>query len=154
MEHYLMDAPSRNRSQRIADTVATFEREVDLWVATASDGTPYLIPLSYLWDGETFLISTPAASLTARNLTSGGGVRLGIGPTRDVILIDATVTTFRADQLASGEADQFATRTGFDPREESNEYVYFRLTPLRIQAWREANELSGRNLMRDGRWLD
>jgi hypothetical protein len=32
-------------------------------------------------------------------------------------------------------------------------YRWFRITPRRIQAWREANELAGRTLMRDGRWL-
>jgi hypothetical protein len=29
-----------------------------------------------------------------------------------------------------------------------------RLRPERIQAWRESNELAGRQLMRDGEWLD
>jgi len=27
------------------------------------------------------------------------------------------------------------------------------LRPLRVQAWREANEIAGRTLMRDGAWL-
>jgi hypothetical protein len=43
---------------------------------------------------------------------------------------------------------------GFDPREEAQTFAYFRLTPERIQAWREANELSGRELMQNGAWLD
>jgi hypothetical protein len=28
------------------------------------------------------------------------------------------------------------------------------LRPERIQAWREADEIAGRTLMRDGAWLD
>jgi hypothetical protein len=32
-------------------------------------------------------------------------------------------------------------------------YRWFRITPRRIQAWREENELQDRELMRDGRWL-
>jgi len=28
------------------------------------------------------------------------------------------------------------------------------VTPVRIDAWREADELDGRELMREGRWLD
>jgi hypothetical protein len=32
-------------------------------------------------------------------------------------------------------------------------YRWFRISPRRIQAWREANELAGRELMRDDRWL-
>ena len=50
--------------------------------------------------------------------------------------------------------DAHARATGFDPRTLSEEYVYLRITPRTIQAWREANELAGRLLMRDGRWLD
>jgi len=30
---------------------------------------------------------------------------------------------------------------------------WFRISPQRIQAWREVDELPGRELMRDGRWL-
>jgi hypothetical protein len=32
-------------------------------------------------------------------------------------------------------------------------YRWFRISPRRIQAWREVNELPDRELMRDGRWL-
>ena len=32
-------------------------------------------------------------------------------------------------------------------------YVFVRLRPIRIQAWREADELAGRTIMRDGEWL-
>jgi hypothetical protein len=61
-------------------------------VASASaDGAPYLVPLSFDWDGEAPLVATP--------------------------------------------------------------YRWFRISPRRIQAWREVNELSDRELMRDGRWL-
>jgi hypothetical protein len=49
--------------------------------------------------------------------------------------------------------DAHAAATGFDPRKDPEEYVYLRITPRLIQAWREANELSGRRLMRSGRWL-
>jgi hypothetical protein len=38
-------------------------------------------------------------------------------------------------------------------RTEPGDYVYLRVTPTEIRAWREANELSGRLLMRDGVWL-
>jgi NADPH-dependent FMN reductase len=36
---------------------------------------------------------------------------------------------------------------------EYNPSMPGRLRPRRIQAWREENELAGRDLMRDGRWL-
>ena len=46
-----------------------------------------------------------------------------------------------------------AARTGFDPRALATPYRWFRISPRRIQAWREVNELPDRELMRDGRWL-
>jgi hypothetical protein len=49
--------------------------------------------------------------------------------------------------------DAHATASGFDPRELTTEYVYLRITPSLIQAWRESNELDGRDLMLEGRWL-
>src|SRR5437588_309012 len=79
--------PARGPEQRKQDTLRRLEEDVDLWVATA-DGAPYLIPLSFLWDGTTLLIATVDASPTGRNLRATGRVRLGLGPTRDVVLID------------------------------------------------------------------
>jgi hypothetical protein len=42
---------------------------------------------------------------------------------------------------------------GFDPRALATPYRWFRISPRRIQAWREMNELPDRELMRDGRRL-
>jgi hypothetical protein len=57
------------------------------------------------------------------------------------------------DALPRERGDRFAERTGFDPRVETSQYRWFRISPRRIQAWREVNELADRELMRDGRWL-
>jgi len=149
-----MNPPTRTREQRLADTRRRLEQDVDIWVATAEPaGIPYLVPLSYLWDGETILVSTPAGSPTGRNLQATGQVRLALGPTRDVVMVEASVEVIVAATLPTTVGDAFAARTGFDPREERKPYLYFRLHPRRIQAWREANELPGRDLMRDGVWL-
>jgi nitroimidazol reductase NimA-like FMN-containing flavoprotein (pyridoxamine 5'-phosphate oxidase superfamily) len=145
----------RTPEQRKDDTLHRLDTDVDCWVATAGgeSGTPWLIPLSFLWDGESLLIATPAASPTARNLVSSGKVRLGIGPTRDLVLIEGVARAVAAADLAAETGDAFAAKTGFDPRELKTPYTYFRIVPKRIQAWREADELEGRDLMRDGRWL-
>jgi Pyridoxamine 5'-phosphate oxidase len=149
-----MNPPARTRAQRQADTRQRLEQDVDIWVATAEPaGVPYLVPLSYLWDGETILVSTPAESPTGRNLQSTGQARLALGPTRDVVMIEASVEVIPSAKLPTAVGDAFAARAGFDPREERKPYHYFRLHPRRIQAWREANELAGRDLMRDGVWL-
>jgi hypothetical protein len=56
-----------------------------------------------------------------------------------------------ATDIPAETGDAFAAKTGFEPRELTG-YLYFRIRPQRIQAWREANELAGRELMRDGHW--
>jgi hypothetical protein len=149
-----VNPPARTRHQRREDTRRRLEQDVDLWLATADPaGNPYLVPLSYLWDGEAVLVSTPAENPTGRNLQATGRARLALGPTRDVVMIEASVEVIPSAKLPTALGDAFATRTGFDPREEPKPYLYFRLHPRRIQAWREANELPGRDLMRDGEWL-
>jgi hypothetical protein len=145
-------AEPRSREQRRRDTEYRLTTDVDLWVATASpDGVPWLIPLSFEWDGETVLLATAANSPTGRNLATGA-VRLGLGDVRDVSMIDGVVEVLAMDALPRERGDRFATRTGFDPRGLPG-YRWFRVTPHRVRSWREENELSGRELMRDGRWL-
>ena len=150
-----MTPAARTPAQRRRDTLDRLEHDVDAWVATADarGGTPWLIPLSFLWDGATLLVATPSASTTSRNLLATGHVRVGIGPTRDVILIEGTATALEASRISEEVAAAFAAKTGFDPRVESNPYLYFRIQPHRIQAWREENELQDRLLMRDGTWI-
>ncbi|WP_406162902.1 pyridoxamine 5'-phosphate oxidase family protein [Streptomyces sp. NBC_00882] len=148
--------PARPAEQRKQDTLNRLEHDEDVWVATAPDdgsGVPYLVPLSFLWDGSTILLATPADSPTGRNLKATGRVRLGLGPTRDVVMIEGTVDTVTQAELTGEEGDRFAARTGFDPRRLATPYLYFRVHPQRVQAWREANELTGRVLMRNGQWL-
>ena len=43
----------------------------------------------------------------------------------------------------------YAAQADWDPRRDGS-YVFLVLRPVRIQAWREANEIPGRTLMRDG----
>ncbi|GGQ12506.1 hypothetical protein GCM10010279_20170 [Streptomyces mutabilis] len=58
--------PARSAGQRRHDTLHRLEHDVDAWVATAdgASGRPYLVPLSFLWNGSCLLFSTPAASPT------------------------------------------------------------------------------------------
>ncbi|MFG2729424.1 pyridoxamine 5'-phosphate oxidase family protein [Streptomyces canus] len=148
--------PARPAEQRKQDTLNRLEHDEDVWVATAPDdgsGVPYLVPLSFVWDGSTILLATPANSPTGRNLKATGRVRLGLGPTRDVVMIEGTVDTLTQAELTGEEGDRFAAVSGFDPRQLATPYLYFRVRPQRVQAWREADELTGRELMRDGQWL-
>ena len=149
-----MSADPRERAQRRRDTEHRLTHDVDLWVASASaDGVPYLVPLSFDWDGDALLLATPANSPTGRNLAASRTVRLGLGGTRDVSMIDGTVEVLEIDALPQDQGDRFAARTGFDPRALATPYRWFLVTPRRVQAWREVNELPGRELMHGGRWL-
>ena len=146
--------PARSPAQRKSDTLEKLRSEVDLWVASAGEGgEAYLVPLSYYWDGSALTVATARGSRTARNLIRAGQARVALGPTRDVVVIDGTV-----EEVAIGTdvelEDAHAQATGFDPRTLAAEYVYLRITPQRIQAWREENELAGRDLMRHGSWLE
>ena len=145
--------PARSRAQRKADTLERLRADVDLWVASADEtGTAYLVPLSFVWDGTALTIATPRSSPTARNLLRAGEARVALGTTRDVVLVDGTVDELPIGTDAELE-DAHAAATGFDPRTLAEEYTYLRITPRAIRAWREANELDGRLLMQDGRWL-
>jgi len=144
-----MDEP-RSAQQRKTDTLARLASDVDVWIATADgDGGGYLLPLSFLWDGVGVIVSTPRTSVTGRNLSRGGHVRVGVGELRDVTMIDGAAEPVEDEQAK----DAFAAKHGWDPRNEGGDYGYFRIVPDRVQAWREVNELSGRTLMRDGKWL-
>ena len=143
-----MDQP-RSSAQRKNDTMARLASDVDAWIATAdTGGNGYLLPLSFLWDGSGVIVSTPRTSITGRNLGRGGRVRVGVGEVRDVTMIDGTAEPVEDEPTK----EAFAAKHGWDPRNESGDYAFFRIVPDRIQAWREVNELAGRTLMRDGDW--
>jgi Pyridoxamine 5'-phosphate oxidase len=145
--------PPRTLQQRKDDTLIRLASDVDAWVASADrDGNAYLVPLSFLWDGTAITVTTPESSRTARNLRLAGRARLAVGPTRDVVLIDGSVEVFSLETVPDDLARAFADKL-WDPRGEAERYAYFRITPQRIQAWREENELRGRDLMRHGNWL-
>ncbi|MBO1753030.1 pyridoxamine 5'-phosphate oxidase family protein [Actinotalea sp. BY-33] len=144
----------RSRAVRIADTVATLSTPaIDVWVATASpEGRAHLVPLTLCWVDERVVLALDGSSSTARNLRATGTARLAVGPTRDVVMIDA-VLEHEVDQGADARLGAaYADQADWDPR-GSEGYVYLVLRPDRVQAWREVEEAAGRDLMRDGRWL-
>ena len=144
----------RDRVMRKADLLAALTAPAaDVWVATAApDATPYLVPLSLAWIDECAVIALDAASPTARNIGRSRVARLGVGPTRDVALIDATLER-SVDVDGDAQLGQaYAAQADWDPRGLAG-YVFLVLRPTRIQAWRESNELAGRLLMRGGEWL-
>jgi hypothetical protein len=153
-----MAAP-RDAHTRKADTLTKLRaRHADVWVASASmDGTRplvHLIPLSLAWIDERVVVAAPSQQQTMRNIVEFGKVRLALGPTRDVVIVDAVLERLiGVTEVQADFAERYAAQADWDPRTAGTRYAYLVLRPLRIQAWREENELEGRTLMRGGAWL-
>jgi hypothetical protein len=148
----------RSFEERKEDALAILSAPAaDAWVATASDdGTVHLVPLSIGWTGDRIVLVTLSRSPTVRNLAATRRTRAGLGGTRDVVMVDAELAgDHPLADAPSGLVETFANQSGWDPRDEPDVDAYrvLELRPTGIQAWREANELAGRTLMRDGAWL-
>lgn len=148
------DPGVRDRKSRTADTLAMLTTQgIDVWVATASDaGAPYLVPVSLAWVDDRAVIAVAKSSLTATNLTTSGVARLAVGPTRDVVMIDAVLEEVVDVGTDEALGSAYIGQADWDPRDDTG-YAFLVLRPVRVQAWREANEIPGRTLMRDGAWL-
>ena len=149
-----MSPAPRDLATRTADALSALTAPAaDAWVATASaDGAPHLVPLTIAWYDERILLAVEGRSLTARNVVTSGRARLGIGPTRDVVVVDATLERCVPvdDEPPLGAA--YARQADWDPRGDDG-YVFLVLRPVRVQAWRDVAEIAGRTLMQDGVWI-
>ena len=152
-----MNADPRSRAQRRHDTEHRLTHDQDVWVASAStDGAPYLVPLSFEWDGETLLMATPKDSPTGKNLAATGAVRLGVGHTRDVSMIEGAVEVLEIDALPQERGTGVHRADRLRPTSAGHAVLcWFRVTPSRIQAWREVNELpTGSSCATGAGWPD
>ena len=68
-------------------------------------------------------------------------------------MIDAAVVESLAAKDAGEVADGFAIAVGWDPRQVGEGWAFFKLRPTRIQAYRGYDELEGRIVMTNSRWL-
>jgi hypothetical protein len=146
---------SRSSQARKADALAKLESvEANVWVASASPtGAVHLVPMTHTWNGAQVVLATEPTSRTVVNVTANPRVRLALGETRDVVMIDAVlVMAVPISEAPVALADGYATQAGWDPRTDGGEYVYLLFGPERIQVWREAEDLTGRTVMRRGLW--
>lgn len=126
----------------------------NLWFATASDERgPHLIPVSYWWDGTRLTTATFENSRTFKNVRAQPKVRVAIGSTGDVLIVDATATIVAVTDIDPAAADAYARASGNDPRSVSG-FTYIQLAPERMQVWRGPAEFAGRTVMHRGVWLD
>jgi len=147
-----MAAP-RPLAQRLADTRARLENDVDLWIASAHDDQPWLVPISFVWwEGEIWIASMGGAR-TQRNLSASSVVRLALGELRDVVIVDGRAEVEPMESTPKRVLEIYGEKqNGSDPSSWADSLI--RVRPTKVQAWRESNELDGRHLMRSGRWLD
>ncbi|MFJ9110714.1 pyridoxamine 5'-phosphate oxidase family protein [Streptomyces sp. NPDC102283] len=146
--------PARSREQRKQDTLDRLREDDDAWVATASpDGVPTLVPLSFLWEDDTgtLVMATRRTNPTAVNVTPGGPIRITLGHTRDVVLIEGGARILEGADLPTPTREAFAAKLRWDPRIPV--WVFLQITPHTVRAWREVNELADRDLMLAGTWL-
>ncbi|MXZ86921.1 MAG: pyridoxamine 5'-phosphate oxidase family protein [Acidimicrobiia bacterium] len=144
----------RTTAQRVKDSIAKLEAGGDAWLATAGPAGPHLVPLTLVWDsaaGE-LIFCIEQGTVTARNIATEPSVRVGIGPTRDVLMIDGTaqITGLVNDDISL--AAFFYEKAGWDPRLNGDNMIFIRVTPSRMQAWREVDEAANRAVMVNGVW--
>ncbi|MEW2284122.1 pyridoxamine 5'-phosphate oxidase family protein [Streptomyces sp. NPDC047841] len=144
----------RGTAERKRDVLRRLDTERDVWVSTAHpDRGPHQVPLWFSWDGRAVWMCTSAASVTARNVRKEPRVRLALPDTYDVVLLQGEAECFPDQEVASDAAEAFAGKFGWDPRLEEGSFVYVRVVPRTVRAWRGEPELRGRVVMRDGTWL-
>jgi catechol 2,3-dioxygenase-like lactoylglutathione lyase family enzyme len=154
----VQDGP-RDRATRRTDVLATLTRPAaDGWVATTSspgqsDAQAHMVPLSLAWISECVVIAVPGTSKTARNLRDRPRARIGAGTTRNVVMLDVVLAHRLSAESDHALRSSYQAQAGWDPGREHG-YEFLILRPTRMQAWRERNEIRGRDLMIDGRWLD
>ena len=144
----------RDTATRKADVLSALEKQHDVWLATADvAGRPHLIAASAWWDGADLVIATAGVSKTARNLAMNPVVRVARGAPSDAIVIDAQMIDSRAVEDSADLAGGFAAAVGWDPREVGGGWMFFRLRPTRIQAFRGYDEIEDRDVMVRSRWV-
>lgn len=146
----------RTLAERKAHVMKALEAHDHMWLATADlQGRPQLIAVSTLWNGASVVVTTRVESKTARNLAESGVAKLAHGSAEDVVLIDAVLETSVPAESADDDLVQtWVEANGWNPREEGDDWAFYRLRPRRIQAYQGYGELQGRDVMKDSRWLD
>lgn len=81
-------------------------------------------------------------------------MRLALPDTFDVVLLQGEAECYPAQEVPGDAAEAFNAKFGWDPRTEEGPFVYVRVVPKTVLAWRGEPELRGRVIMRDGTWQE
>jgi len=144
-------APPRSPAERRADVERTLIKERHLWLATAGDGRPHLVPLAFVRNGDELLMISKRGNRTVANLRTNPFARASLGDPSDVVIVEGATELVEPDAIPEEIRALFA-RLPLNP-DRVPFAIAIRLRPSRIQAWRHFGEMAGRTLMADGRWL-
>jgi PPOX class probable F420-dependent enzyme len=120
--------------------------EIMIWLTTVrSDGQPQSVPVSFLWDGETFLIYSQPNQKKLKNIGRNARVGLHLNANDrggDVVRAEGTAEVVQDIPPADEVGEYLETyresiaRIGFDPDGFARAYsVALRVTPDRWQVW-------------------
>src|SRR5262249_22277159 len=85
--------PTRSKAARRTHVLRRLEAEDKLWIASAAaDGSPHLVPFSFVWDGERVTMATARDNPAARNAARTGKARLALGDIHDIVLVDGAIS--------------------------------------------------------------
>jgi Pyridoxamine 5'-phosphate oxidase len=144
----------RDTATRKKDVLARLEMQGHYWLATAQvGGGPHVIAVSGLWEGSEMVVTTMSTSKTARNMAMNPLVVLAGGDPSDAIVIRAQVIESRPAADSPRLLEEWKTAMGWDPT-ELGDWMFYRLRPTRIQAFRGYGEVKGRDVMIRGRWVE
>ena len=144
----------RDSATRKRDVLAALDKQGHYWLATAPiSGRPHIIAVSGLWNGHELVVTTVGTSLTAKNMAMNPLVTLAGGDPSDAIVIQAQMIESATVEDATEIAGEWKAAMGWDPREMDG-WMFFRLRPTRIQAFRGYEEIGNRDVMIRSRWVD
>lgn len=144
----------RDTAARVADAQRRLGSEANIWIATSSSsGEPHLVALSLWWDGASVMATTPAANRVAINIAATGVARASLPDAEDVVTMKAAASIAPLADVDAGRRAEMVAALGWDPTDESGEWVLLTLTPELIWSWNGLHEDSGRTIMRSGSWL-
>jgi hypothetical protein len=142
---------TRSVEERKKDVLEALEKQGHYWLSSAEiGGRPHVIGVSGLWDGSQIVVTTLGTSRTARNMSMNPRVVLAGGDPEDAIVIQAGVIDSAAVEDSPEIAADWKKAMGWTPEEG---WMFFRLRPTRIQAFRGYEEIEGRDVMIRSRWL-
>jgi hypothetical protein len=141
----------RDTATRKKDVLDVLGKHGHYWLSTAEvGGRPHVIAVSGLWNDGEMVVTTQGTSKTARNIAMSPLVVLAGGDPSDAIVIQAQVLESVPVEGSPRMLEEWKSALGWEP---PGDWMFYRLRPTRIQAFRGYEEIEGRDVMVRSRWV-